>query len=114
MNLTSKQWLQIVSGIVGSLITAAALLQTLFGQDLTIKIVAVLGITNIVLGSVGAALSGQEATVKEVLNMRGVEKIDVNGNANQTLASMAMDPAQNKIAPTNAALQEVIQTAKGA
>lgn len=113
VNFTSKQWFQIISGVNGGLITGAALLQTLFGQDLTLKIVAVLGIIGIIINSVGTALTGQEATVKEVLSMNGVEKIDVNGKANQTLATMAMDPSQNKIAPTPAALQEVIQTAKG-
>ncbi len=117
MNLTSKQWFQIISGSISSLITAAALLQTLFGQDLTIKIVAILGIGNILLSSVGAALSGpdsQSTQVKSVLAMTGVEKIDVNAKASPELAKLAVDPTQDKIAPTPAAMQQVTATAKAA
>ena len=98
--LTSKQWFQIVSASIGSLITGAALLQTLFGQDLTLKIVAVLGIFNIVLSSVGAALSG---------------RINVNASANQTLASVAVDPEQKKVGAANPTIMHVLaDTAKGA
>jgi hypothetical protein len=69
MNITSKQWYQIAASVVSGLITGAALLQTLFGQDLTLKIVASLGIVNIVIGSVGAALSGQSSSLQDVKNM---------------------------------------------
>lgn len=113
MSLTSKQWFQIVSGINGTLITSAALLQTLFGQDLTIKIVAVLGIFGIILNSVGAAVSGQANLVKDVAAMPGVESIKVNSSAGQALAAVAMDPAQDKVAPTSSAMQVVTETAKG-
>jgi hypothetical protein len=115
-SITSKQWFQIISGIIGSLITAAALLQTLFGQDLTIKIVAVLGIANIVLSSVGAVLSGpdnQQTQIRNVLAMPGVEKLEVNDKASQTLASMAVNPVIDKIGPTAATEAKVTQIAKG-
>lgn len=114
MTLTSKQWFQIISGIISGLITGAALMQTLFGQDLTIKIVAGLGILNIILSSVGTAVSGQGSDIKSVLAMPGVEKISVNGRANATLAAIAVDPAQDKIAPTQAAQSEVSATARAA
>ncbi len=113
MNLTSKQWFQIVSGIIGGLITGAALLTTLFGQDLTIKIVAGLGIVNIILSSVGTVLSGQGSDIKSVLAMPGVEKITVNSQANQTLATIAVDPTVDKISPTPAAMEQVTKTAEG-
>jgi hypothetical protein len=114
MNITSKQWFQIISGINGGLITGAALLQTLFGQDLTLKIVAGLGICGIILNSVGAAFSTQTDQVKDVLAMKGVEHIAVNAQANPALAAIAVDPAVDKIAPTQAALATVTQTAKAA
>lgn len=114
MNITSKQWFQIISGINGGLITGAALLQTLFGQNLTLQIVAVLGIIGIIINSVGTALSGQGSDIKSVLAMPGVEKLTVNGQANQTLASIAVDPTVNKIAPTQAAEVAVQTIAKGA
>lgn len=97
MDLTSKQWFQIVSGVNGGLITGAALLQTLFGQDLTLKIVAVLGIIGIIINSVGAAVSGQANLVKDVAAMPGVERISINAMANPTLASAAVDPEQPKV-----------------
>jgi hypothetical protein len=99
-NVTSKQWFQIISGVIGGLITGAALLQTIFGQDLTIKIVAVLGIVNIILGSIGAALSGQASLVRDVAAMPGVTRIGVNENASVALAQVATDPAQAKVGPS--------------
>lgn len=113
MTITNKQWFQIVQGVIGGLITGAALMQTLFGQDLTIKIVAGLGIANIIISSIGTALSSQGSDIKSVLAMPGVEKLTVNSQANQTLASIAVDPMVNKIAPTQAAESAVIATAKG-
>lgn len=113
-SITSKQWFQIISGVVSSFITAGALFTTLFGEPLTLKIIACLGLFNITLNSIGAALSGQGNLVKDVLAMPGVEKINVNGAASQTLAAIAIDPAVDKIAPTLAAQQAVTNTAKGA
>lgn len=115
MNITSKQWFQIMSGIISGLITGAALLQTLFGQDLTIKIVAGLGVANIILSSVGTALSGQANLVKDVAAMPGVERVAVNANATPALAQVATDPAQPKIGATSPEVRAVLQdTAKGA
>jgi hypothetical protein len=56
----------------------------------------------------------QEAQVKSVLAMPGVEKIDINGLANAVLAKLAVDPNVNKIAPTPAAMADVTATAKAA
>lgn len=114
MNITSKQWFQIVQGIVSSLITAGALFTTLFGQDMTLKIIAVLGLVNIMISSVGAALSGQANLVRDVAAMPGVEKVTVNAAANQTLATAATDPAQPKIGASTPEVREVLKdTAKG-
>jgi hypothetical protein len=116
--ITSKQWFQIISGINGGLITGAALLQTLFGQDLTIKIVAGLGIFGIILNSVGAAVSGpdsQDTQVKNVLAMPGVSRIAVNAQASPELAALATDPAQPKIGPATPDVKPtLVATAKAA
>ena len=115
MNITSKQWFQIVSGVIGGLITGAALMQTLFGQDLTIKIVAGLGIANIILGSIGAALSGQANLVRDVAAMPGVERVSVNAQASTALAQVATDPAQSKVGASSPDVRTVLlTTAKGA
>lgn len=114
MNITSKQWFQIISGAISGLITGAALLQTLVGQDIALKIVAVLGIANIILSSVGATLSGQANLVRDVAAMPGVEKVTVNASANQVLAQVATDPVQPKVgAATPADRQIILETAKG-
>lgn len=113
MNFTSKQWFQIVSGVNGGLITGAALLQTLFGQDLTLKIVAALGIIGIIINSVGTAVSGQGNLVRDVAAMPGVERITVNTSASQALAQVATDPAQAKVGTTPQDRPAVMATAKG-
>jgi len=110
MGLTSKQWFQIIGSVIGGLTTGAALLQTLFGQDLTIKIVAVLGIANIIMGAVGATLSGQANLVRDVAAMPGVERIAVNAQANPVLAQVATDPEQPKVGATTPAVREGLVT----
>lgn len=110
MNITSKQWFQIISGIISGLITGAALMQTLLGQDLTIKVVAALGIVNIILSSIGTALSGQASLVRDVAAMPGVDRISVNAQATSTLASVAVDPAQTKVGATSPDVRTVLTT----
>lgn len=114
MNITSKQWFQIISGIISGLITGAALFNPLFGETLALKIVSVLGIVNIMLSSIGTSLSGQGSLVKDVLAMPGVEKINIGAEANKTLAQIAVDPAVDRISPTRDAQTAVSATAVGA
>lgn len=102
MNITSKQWFQIISGVNGGLITGAALLQTLFGQDLALQIVAALGVMGIIINSVGTALSGQGSLVQDVASITGNDgkpavRINVNANAGAALASAAIDPALTNV-----------------
>lgn len=112
--MNTKQVLGIVSSVNGGLITGAALLQTLFGQDLTIKIVAVLGIGQIIVSGITTQLSNQANLVKDVAAMPGVEKVTVNATANQTLANVALDPAQQKVGAVSPQVREVLKdTAKG-
>lgn len=106
MNITSKQWFQIISGVNGGLITGAALLQTLFGQDLTLKIVAALGILGIIINSVGTALSGIGSSVSDVQSAAAAKTLspanqvavlnaasDVPGTTKVVNPSLAADPA---------------------
>jgi hypothetical protein len=109
-----KAILGIISSINGGLITGAALLQTLFGQDLTIKIVAVLGVGQIVVGAITGQLSTQANLVRDVAAMPGVDRIAVNANATPSLAAVATDAAQPKVGAIDAATQTTLQTiAKG-
>ena len=112
--LTSKQWFQFITGCISGLITGAALLQTLLGQDLTIKVVAVLGVINIIVSAYGTAVSGQASLVKDVAAMPGVDRVSVNAAASPALASVAVDPAQAKVGPTTPDVRAVLtETAKG-
>ncbi len=116
MGLTSKQWFQIVSGINGGLITGAALLQTLFGQDTTLKIVAVLGIIGIIINSIGTALSGADSPATQIKNtaaLPGVQEIRVNASATNGVAAAALDPQQPKIGAINPETRAVLLANKG-
>jgi hypothetical protein len=112
-NITSKQWFQIVSGSISGLITGAAFMQTLFGQTLTLQIIAGLGLANIMLSSIGATLSGQGNLVRDVAAMPGVTRISVNADATPTLAAAATDSSQPKIGATSPEVRSILlDTAK--
>lgn len=113
LNIQPKQYLLIFQSTVSGLITGAALLNPLFGQEMALQIVAGLGIFNIVLGGISTGLTGQAQLVKDVAAMPGVEKITVNASANPTLAAVAVDPTVNKVAPTRNDMDIVTQTARG-
>lgn len=113
VHITSKQWFQIVNGVVSGFITGAALFNPLLGEKTALVVVSCLGLFNIVLSSVGATLSSQTNLVKDVLAMPGVDKINVNAMANQTLAQIAVDPSIDKISPTRDAQASVTATAAG-
>jgi len=115
MNLTPLQWIGIILAVNGALTGATAQLTDLFGPTIAKDIVSVASLASAILGGIITSMSGQAAQVKSVLAMPGVEKVTVNAQANQTLASMAVDPNVDKIAPTQAAMTDVTKTAtKGA
>lgn len=106
MGLTSKQWFQIVSGTLNGFITAGALFTTLFGQDLTLKIIAGLGLLGVVINSVGTALSGTDSSARDVASAAAAKTLspaaqvsvlnaasDVPGTQRIVNPSMAPDPA---------------------
>lgn len=113
MNLNIKQVIAIVIAVLGVLMISQSQLETLVGVAAAKNITSLSALINSVLGSVMAVLTSQGSTVKDVLNMKGVEKIDVNAQANQTLSAIAVDPMQDKISPTPAAQTAVQATAKG-
>lgn len=113
-NINGKQIIQIIGVIISVAMVSSAQLTDLLGAPLAKTIVTVSGLANMILQGVTVALTTQSAQVKDVLAMDGVEKIDVNAKANATLATLAVDPAVNKISPTPAAMQDVTATAKAA
>lgn len=113
INLNYKQIISIVSAVLGVLMISTSQLTDLFGTGVAKNITSVAALVNTILSSVMAVLTSQGSTVKDVLAMQGVEKIDVNGSANSTLAAIALDPKQDKISPTPGAMDRVTETAKG-
>jgi len=113
-NLNGKQIFSIVGAILSVLMISTTQLTDLFGTGVAKSIVSVAGLGNLMIQSVMAVLTSQGNTVLDVKNMPGVEGIAVNGYANKTLATLAMDPTQNKIVPTLAAEAKVAATANAA
>lgn len=114
MNLTPLQVIGIILAVNGALTGATAQLTDLFGAVVAKDIVSIASLGSAVLGGIVASISGQGTQIKNVLAMPGVEKISVNGQANATLATIAVDRNVDKIAPTPAAEQAVQATAKAA
>jgi len=97
MKLTGKQIALIAAAILGALTTSTAQLTDLFGSEWAKYIISMAGLCSTILNIIIAAISGQYNLVRDVQDMKGVERIVVNDKANTTLASMAVDPAQTKI-----------------
>lgn len=112
MNLTPLQIIGIILAVNGALTGATAQLTDLFGPVIAKDIVSIASLGSAILGGIITSISGQASQVKNVLAMPGIEHIAVNGQANQALAAVAVDPSVDKIAPTQAAMAAVTQTAK--
>lgn len=113
MNLNAKQIISIIGAVLSVLMISTSQLTELLGAGMAKNIVSFSGLINMILSSVMAAITSQSSTVKDVLAMPGVEKININSQANQTLAAIAVNPAIDKISPTVAAQSAVEATAKG-
>jgi hypothetical protein len=113
MNLNGKQVIAIIVAVMSVMIGSTAQLTDLFGVNVAKTIVSVASLGTSVLSAILAVLTSQGSMIMDVKNMPGVEKIDVNAMANKTLATIAVDPQQDKISPTPAAMDKVTQTAKG-
>lgn len=114
MNLTRNQIIAIVIGLLGVLMASTAQLTDLVGPQMTKLLQSAAGIANAGLAVVLAVITGQSGILRDASAMPGVEKITVNSQANATLATLAVDPAQNKIEATPQAARAVQATAAAA
>jgi len=114
VNLNRNQIIAITIALLSVLGGSTAQLTELFGIGLTKIIIAASTLGTTALSAVLAVITSQGGQVRDVLAMPGVEKINVNAAANKTLAAIAIDPSVDKIAPTQAAIQQVTQTAQAA
>ena len=97
MNLTRNQIVGIIMVVLGVLTTSTAQLNDLLGPHLAKDLVSIAGMINTALAGVVTLMSGQTTQIKDVQAMPGVEKIVVNSSANAALATLAVDPQQEKI-----------------
>lgn len=107
MNLNRGQVLSIVIAVLGVLVASTSQLTELFGPTVTKSVVSASTLAMSILAGINMALQGQSSQLAAVQAMPGVEKIVVNQKANATLATMAVDPAQLKIEPTQSAQKTV-------
>ncbi len=113
MNLNGKQILAIFGAVLAALMVSTTQLTDLFGPTVTKTIISTAGLIGLILNSITAAISGQGQMVRDVAAMPGVEKIQINSQANQTLAQVATDPQQPKVGAIPEAKVEVNNIAKG-
>ena len=116
--MNTPQKLALTIGILGFVATGGTQLTDIFAPfgsmaPLIVKeIVSIAGFVSGVLGIVLTFTTGQGSQVKAVQDMPGVDKIVVNKQANATLATMAIDPAQEKIEAAPGAEAAITATAK--
>lgn len=114
MNLNGKQFLAIGVALLGVLGASTAQLDIIVGPAITKVVVAIDTLLMSGMSAVLAVLTGQSNIVKDVQAMPGVEKITINAQANPTLATLAVDPKNDKIEPTPQAATAVAKTAREA
>jgi len=128
MNLNGRQIFLIIGAIVSVLMVAGPQLVDLFGPGPAKYIASAAGLTNLIINSVVAVLTGnvapevqlrqiasapggQDALVRNVLSMPGIEPLEVNRRASPELAALAVDPNVDKIAPKPSDAGAVMTTA---
>jgi hypothetical protein len=112
-NLTTAQKVGLALVTINVLAGASAQLTQLFGSTVASDIVTICNLSGAIIGGWMIVLTGQNAQVQNVAALPGVEKIQVNAQANQALAQAAVDHTQTKIVPTVEATAAVQATAKG-
>jgi hypothetical protein len=113
MNFTFQQKITMAMGFIGAATSAFGALNAIMTSTEALVGTVVLGFVSACLAVVATVTSSQGSQINNVLSMPGVERIDVNQHANQTLAQMAVNPVVDKIAPIQADIDKVTATAKG-
>ncbi len=114
INLTPGQIFAIILAVLGVLGASTAQLTDLLGATEAKVIVTISSLLSSILSTILAVITGQGSQIAAVQAMPGIEKITVNAQANSTLASLAVDPANDKIESLPSAASAVAATAKGA
>lgn len=120
MNFTTIQKIALSIAVLGFLSTASTQLTDIlspFGSNAPVIVKQIVSLSGFVSGILGVFLSfmtGQASQVTTVQAMPGVEKIVVNEKASAALATLAVDPKQDKIESTPQAARAVEATARAA
>lgn len=112
MNLNRGQWLSIVIAVLGVWVASTTQLNDLVGPALTKVIIAGSTLTMSTLAAINTIVQGQGSQLSAVQAMPGVEKILVNSQANGTLATMTVDPAQTKMEAMPGSQSDIEATAR--
>lgn len=97
MNLTGKQYLCIAMAVLGVLAGSSGQMSEFLGPNAAKGIASGASFFNSILAAILTAVIGQGALVRDVRSMPGVENIEINAKASPVLASLAVDPTENKI-----------------
>lgn len=116
MNLNGKQIFLIIGAIVSVLMIAGPQLTDLFGSTIAKNVASGAGLVNLMINSIMVALTGnmpQSQQIQQVLDMKGVQHLEINKDASPEVARMAVDPSVNKIAPSAESVHQVEAIAEG-
>lgn len=113
MNITRNQWIAITILALGLISGATGQMTDIFGAGPAKSIASAASFMSSFVAGIQVILGGQGQQVKDVRNMEGVQHIEVNEKANPTLAALAVDPNEPKIAPSQAAAVRVEAIAEG-
>lgn len=113
MNITRNQWIAITILALGLISGATGQMTDIFGAGAAKSIASAASFMSSFVAGVQIILGGQAQQVKDVRNMDGVQHIEVNEKANATLAALAVDPTEVKIAPSQTAARQVEAIAEG-
>jgi delta-aminolevulinic acid dehydratase/porphobilinogen synthase len=112
--MTTGQKLSVLIGVLSALSGGTAQLTPVFGSIVSHSIVSVANlIMAIFVTPVLFVVTGQKNIVQTVQAMPGIESIQVNSQANKTLATLAVDQAEAKVDIIPGANAAVTATAKG-
>lgn len=113
MNINGKQVLAIIVAVLSVLAVSTAQLTDIIGAGPAKTVVSLAGLANTIMSSVLAVLTSQSSILTDAQAMPGVDKIVVNEQANKTLATLALDPLNDKIEAKPESVAAVTNTATG-
>lgn len=114
LGITRNQWIAIALLVLSVNMGATSQFTDLFGAGVAKTIVSISSLGSSILAGIQIILGGQSQQVQDVRAMPGVEKIEVNEQANKALATLAVSPDDNKVTIKPGDAQAVAATAKAA